>query len=61
VVQKPLKLGMLGGPRGLPPDTTAVAGVGEAAIYKVTSPTATAASAYIKGLMLQLELEGARC
>ena len=55
---KTIKLGMLGGPRGLPPGTSAVPGVGEAATYTSASPVKTSTSAYVKGLMLQLEFEG---
>jgi hypothetical protein len=55
---KTIKMGMLGGPRGLPPDTSAVPGVGEAAIYKSASPIRTSTSAYVKGLILQVEFEG---
>jgi hypothetical protein len=53
-----IKMGMLGGPRGLPPGTSAVSGVGEAATYRSASPIKTSTSAYVKGLMSQLEFEG---
>lgn len=55
---KTITKGMLGGPRGLPANTTVVPGVGDAATHTVASPTKTSTSAYVKGLMLQLEFEG---
>lgn len=53
-----IKSGMLGGPRGVPKDTTVVPGVGEAATYKAESPTSGVAMAYLKGKILLVTYRG---
>ena len=45
-------MSLLGGPHGLPKNTTAVPGVGEAANYKQGSSTSSSSMAYIKGKIL---------
>ena len=53
-----IKSGILGGLRGLPKDTTVVPGVGEAANYRVNSPTASSAMTYLKGRILEVVYQG---
>jgi hypothetical protein len=53
-----IKTGILGGPRGVPKNTTVVPGVAEAANYRADSPTTGSATAYLKGKILQVVYQG---
>ena len=53
-----IKMGITGGPRGLPPNFTLVTGVGEAANFMSDSPTAAFAMAYMKGKILTVGYRG---
>jgi hypothetical protein len=53
-----IKNGILGGPRGLPANATAVPDVGDAAAYTQQNEHAASVVAYIKGKILEITYQG---